>query len=413
MDWEGHAFCLNSHVVVGQATSTALEPTRSPLGPRILVAEHLAPAELLPLLDTPQLAGVVLRQGSMADHTAGLLNGRGIQLAVVADLPPVAPDTPLLIDGLHERIVISAALDALHARGGALRAQPQPSAPASEALAYGGEPVAVHVDGHTADELRVGVQEGASGVGIMRTEWLGWNASTCPDVRTHAQVYAECAAQVAPHRLNVRLFDIGGDKIPRWATLAAAQVESPLGDRGVRAWRILPEAFTQQLQAICEVARSRPLGIVIPMVTDVSDILGVKQRLAELADEDTRRNIQLGAMVEVPAAALQIDQLLSEVDFIRIGPGDLTQFTLAKLRMHLTPADLSGRALHPAVLALIVQVAAACRTRGTPVSLCLDLEPRPALLQALLAVGLRTFAVSPGNVRLTTDRLRTVIHPQP
>jgi phosphoenolpyruvate-protein kinase (PTS system EI component) len=114
---------------------------------------------------------------------------------------------------------------------------------------------------------------------------------------------------------------------------------------------------------------------------------------------------QSGTGTVSAAAAITINSILPEVDFARTGPGDLSQFTLAKSRMNISPMELSGSSIHPAVLALIGNVAKECKKVNKPVSMVLDLEPRIKLLQMLLSVGIRTFCVSPSNIQITFERL--------
>lgn len=408
MEAERKAFCLNSTFVVGQAAGI-VEAENAKVH-SILIANHILPTELTSILEVSQIRAVVLRYGSLADHTAGLLNGRGIQLAIVPDLPMVASGTAILIDGVNERILIGSDIEGLKFNYSSYSHSSNSTGQQKNlvlpcTLGYSGEQVSVHVDSNTAEELMLGITNGAVGVGILRTEWFGWSNTICPDAATQYKFYAECAAKVHPYRLNIRLFDIGGDKIPRWADDAMKHVQSPLGNRGVRAIRLLTEAFEHQLKAICGAAQNIQIGLVIPMVTDPSDIRLVRQKLTCAVDSEALRNIRLGAMIEVPTAAINIDSILPEVDFVRIGPGDLTQFTLAKLRMNIEPNELSGHSIHPAVLTLIENVTKSCRKAGKPVSMCLDIEPRTSLLRMLLSKGIRIFCVSPSNVQITVERL--------
>lgn len=225
------------------------------------------------------------------------------------------------------------------------------------------------LDGSTASELERGIEAGATGNGILRTEWIGWDDHRHPSRERHYDIYAECIRRISPHRLNVRLFDIGGDKIPTWANGIAKHMQSPLGHRGIRSVHLVPHAFDAQLESIVATAQYTPLGVVVPMVTDIGDVLLVKQKLLNISGQTKLKNLYIGAMVEVPSAALNIADILSEVDFIRIGPGDLTQFTLAKLRTDLAPQELSGNFMHPAVLKLIGHVVTACKKVNKAVSI--------------------------------------------
>jgi phosphoenolpyruvate-protein kinase (PTS system EI component) len=402
------AFCLNSAQIVGRVVSSPTDIDRYPNEMCVLAVDRLSPAELIPILELERIGGVVVRKGSLVDHTAVLLNARGMQLAYVPNLPDLAVGTAILVDGNHDRVWSGSTITALQAHLCSIDIEEPLTSSYESPLEYEGERVLVYVDGKTDAEFMAGIHNGAHGVGILRTEWLHYDKAGFPDTLIHRTLYATAATKVHPYRLNIRLFDLGGDKIPCWARGAAEQIQSPLGARGIRAFPFLEEAFSHQLKAICEVADETPLGIVIPMVTNVHDILCVKQRLIDLAGEGIVRKVSIGAMIEVPAAALQIDQLLPEVDFFRIGPGDLTQFTLAKLRSDIVPEEFSGRSMPPSVLALIEHVLRICKQADKPVALCLDLEPRETLLKSLLTKGIRTFCVSPSNISITVRRLARV-----
>jgi phosphoenolpyruvate-protein kinase (PTS system EI component) len=362
-------------------------------------------SDVLEILKNESIRGVVVRHGSLVDHPAMLLNGRSIQLAVAPDFPSLLDATLILIDGLNDRIVVASDMDALTR----IAAPPVEDGArvwdATSPLEYNGRTASVHVDASNPSELKRGIENGAIGIGILRTDWLGWDHQSSPETQLHAAAYFDAVAYAHPHRLNIRLFDIGGDKIPRWAASASSEVQSPLGFRGVRALHLLPDAFNSQLSAICQVAAKTQVGLVIPMVTDVEDIRTVKRLLARSVSEPVAKNIVIGAMVEVPAAALEIRHILEEADFVRIGPGDLSQFTLARLRSQIPPTAFSRQTMHPAVLKLVGQVASACREVGKPVSICLDLEPSEVLLSSLLRQGVETFCVSSSAVAIVRRRL--------
>ena len=150
MYWQGQADCLNSAQVIGYVSTLQMVTGKNPQTANVLVIDSLSPNEVMGLLQTDLIKGVVVRYGSLVDHVAVLLNGKGIQLAVVPNLPPVAPGTPILIDGEADQLLIDHDIETLHSRlrpSGAY--QPLDTSLVS-ALAYAGEQVLVHVDGKTA-----------------------------------------------------------------------------------------------------------------------------------------------------------------------------------------------------------------------------------------------------------------------
>ncbi len=353
-------------------------------------AEDLGLGQLSQLLEHSQIDAIILRCGSLADHVAGLANSTLVQLVIAPSVYGVPPDSYVLIDSLNDRIKFSTDKSALDK---ALVNLETASREELKSVTSDRMVASILVDGSSAIELSEGLAFGAKGVGLFRSEWMGLNSPKSPSLQSQIEIYGMASRAVWPHRLNVRLFDFGGDKIPKWCREHYEALRSPLGLRGVRAIPKMPSAYRSQLAALASCAEKTQIGIVVPMVTDVHDIVYVKSLLNEIATKDQAKNISFGAMVETPSAALTIGEIIKEVDFIRIGPGDLSQFTLAKLRKDIGPKDFSGRCFHPAVLGLIQHVTSVCGHKGVEVSLCLDIAPRFSLMQSLLNAGISRFAV--------------------
>lgn len=394
LDWYEGVACLLSKCVIAPlvcvqdlgSLSTASSSTCA------IYAQSLKPDQLASFLTEYCVQALIVRQGSLADHTAVLANASGVQLAIAPGVAEPPPGTFVLIDGVNERLALGTCWDQMNRTYTSLMRDVDTREIAESSADY---PVAVYVDGSKPEELAYGLAQGASGVGILRSDWLGWFDETPPSHQKLLALYRQASLVVQPCQLNVRLFDLGGDKIPRWCKPYSHILRSPLGFRGIRAAQHLAEAFDSQFKAIVECADAFPLGVVIPMVTDVQDIRLARARLKEFGTPRQLHNIVIGAMVEVPAAALLIEELIHEVSFVRIGPGDLSQFTLAKLRTNIPPRDYSGRGFHPSVLELIRHVSIVCRRTGKELSVCLDIEPRTVLLESLLKIGVQIFATSP------------------
>ena len=338
------------------------------------------------------VAAVVLQQGSFADHFAVMLHSMGVQLAIVPGMGMgVRNARYCAIDGITETITFS---------------DREEGADASEETPYEGtmhaSELKVHVDGTNATDIREGLNAGAAGVGLIRSDWLEWESPSPPDASVHKKFILECIKAANPFPVNMRLLDIGGDKIPTWAQGTEGLVSSPVGYRGIRGRHIpiIRDALEQQLQAIADVAASgSPMGIVVPMVSGIADIQWVTERLKYIGGSGVLNTVEMGIMVETPAAALELESLVVEVKHVLIGAGDLTQFTLAKQRSQLDAHEYSGSALHPAVLRLIAMVTATCYSRGVSANLCLSVEPRQNLLRQLTNVNIKTISVSAYSVR--------------
>ncbi len=409
MKWEGIGHCLSSKRIIGEITQLE-EIDYGKSNSIVLVADSVTPSELFSIKHVDKIKAIVLKHGSLGDHSAGLLNGLGIQLCISEELPVVRSGLNILIDGEQERIYINELESLMKIYNNAFEKHSTYDSNNYESLtqplAYLDEPISILVDGKNSIELIEGIKNDADGIGILRTDWINWDRPKFADIKTHYRIYKECAENVSPKKLNIRLFDLGGDKVPLWATLFKEQMQSPLGYRGIRAINLLDNAFKNQLNAIFKLSGELDLGLLIPMVTDINEI----DLILELVPQNVADKISIGAMIEVPSAATEIKQIIEQVDFIRIGPGDLTQFCLAKMRSNLSPLEFSGSSFHPAVIELIKNVARECKYYKKDLSICLDIEPRIPLLKSLLQAGIRTFSASPANIQVTRQRIKSIIN---
>lgn len=390
MQWKRKADCLlstnTSGVVLGIRGVKGKIPSKS-----IILTEKLEIDDAYRISKKRNVVGVIVRQGSFAGHTAGLLNSTGVQLAICPNIPRIPLGTPISIDGEKEMVVAPGS-------GKEKIDVSQATIVKKEKLVFEDRKIKVFVDGKNENELLQGIQNGATGVGILRTDWFGAGNTLPPSTKSHYDFYIKCVKKISPVQLNIRLFDIGGGKLPSWTKKYTNRLASPLGERGIGASKLLGKAFSNQLEATNNVSKKAKIGVIIPMVTDEKDVLEIKEKL-------NKKNIILGAMIETPSSVIRVHKILPLVDFVRIGPGDLSQFCLARLRKSIKPCDFSGNALHPAVLELIKRVVKKGNKHNKKVDICLDVEPRTPLLKDLLRIGINTFCVSPNNVGITIQRL--------
>jgi phosphoenolpyruvate-protein kinase (PTS system EI component) len=243
----------------------------------------------------------------------------------------------------------------------------------------------------------VAVENGAEGCGLLRTEFLFLDRATAPTEAEQVTAYQSIADALGRRPLILRMMDVGGDKPLLYLPLPP-EPNPALGMRGVRTALAHPDLMRSQLRAALRVT---PLGIVrllIPMVTDVSEIIAVRTAIDELrAELDLQDRVSIGAMIETPAAALTAATLLREVDFLSIGSNDLTQYTLAMDRGH---AGLARRtdALHPAVLQMIAAAASAGRAAGKLVAVCGGVAADRTAVPILLGLGVRELSVVPAMI---------------
>ena len=381
-----NADCLTSARVVGRLCSKKeLITGESNQEALVIWTERLNTVEIMELLNNKLVKGVIVNKGSFAGHAAGFLNGRGVQLAICAQFQPIATENGwVLIDGGNNVIELSSERTQVPV----LEIEPK-----IELKELYGERLKVYVDGKDEKELEAGFVNGADGVGILKTDWMNWNNDYPPSLEDHLVLYDKCLEKVGDKRLNVRLFDVGGDKIPKWANSAYELIKSPIGFRGIRAFEVLSQAYKTQIEALGIIAKKAKIGVVLPMVTNVEEVRLIKDEFKKLA-ADSWENIVWGIMVEIPEAALTIGELLGESDFVRLGPGDLSQACLAMDRDNIPPKYYSRSNLSPGVIKLIKLTADECKRQGKEINICQDVEPDIGLIGKIISAGVDSFCVS-------------------
>jgi len=377
----------------------------------ILIADDLTPSDLT-RLPHESLAGVVLARGGATSHVAILARARGIPAMVAA-----GPAVLGLVQGLE--VVLDASAGWLDPHPDALLLTSVRSAIDQRSAMLARVRAEAHLVARTLDGAVIEVvaniasqadaqharEQGADGVGLLRSEFLFIDRAQAPTVSEQSAAYQSVLDALGGKSVIMRTLDVGGDK--ELPYLKFPQEPNPaLGLRGIRSGFAYPALLDDQLAALLAV---RPLGalrILLPMVADVSELLRVKQRLRQLADAAQLPQVpQLGVMIEIPSAALLADQLASHADFLSIGTNDLTQYTLAMDRCNPELASALDP-LHPALLRLMALcVEGASRHRrwvGVCGAMASDLEAVPVLL----GLGITELSVSPGLIPEIKARVR-------
>jgi phosphocarrier protein FPr len=378
----------------------------------VLIAADLTPAEAAGL-DPERVAGVVLAFGSPVAHSAILLRTRGIPAVVGAGpaVLDVADGTPVGLDGGTGEVLVAptdTALKALHERAAeqaarSSRAAGRASAPA---VTRDGVTVAVGANVGSLGDAHAAADHGADLVGLIRTEFLFLERDAAPDVAEQEATLRQIAAALGGRRITVRTLDVGGDKPLRY--LPAPAEDNPfLGVRGIRYALRHPALLADQLLAAVRVAREVPVSLMFPMVSTVDEVVRARRMLDQAiarAGGGEPAGLQMGIMVEVPAAALKAAAFAPYVDFFSIGTNDLTQYTLAAERGNAALAQLAD-GLDPAVLRLIDAV---CRGAGqrVTVAVCGELAADETATALLAGLGVRELSVAPRAVPAVKEAVR-------
>ena len=379
----------------------------------VLLADDLLPSELT-ALDRDRLRAICLKGGGATSHVAILAAAMEIPMLIGLGeaLQDIAEGAPLIVDadhGLLQTAPSAAALDqARHSLAAERRRRLELRAEAqTECRALDGTRVEVFANLGNAADAAAAVLNGAEGCGLLRTEFLFIDRDTAPDEDEQLKAYQEIAATLGARPMILRLMDVGGDKPLRYLPLPA-EANPALGLRGVRTALARPDLLRAQLRAALRVQPPRQVRLLIPMVTDLSEIRAVRALADAIAsDLALSQPIEFGAMIETPAAALLAGRLLEQVDFLSIGSNDLTQYTLAMDRGH---PDLAQRAdaLHPAVLRLIAAAGAAGAATGKLVAVCGGVAADPHGVPLLLGLGVRELSVVPALVPAIKRQVRSL-----
>lgn len=375
----------------------------------VVIADDLSPSEFLKL-DRGRLAALVLAHGGATAHVALLAAARGLPALVAAgeEVLAIANGTALVVDAEAGVLEVAPDPDRWRAVPDELTRRREDAgharaAAATPALTRDGVRIWVEANIGGEADARAAVAAGADGVGLYRTEFLFLDRDRAPDAAEQQRAYQAAADILAGRPLTLRTLDMGGDKpIPY---LPLPPEENPaLGLRGLRTSLFDPALLTEQLTAMVRV-HGTPLRILLPMVTDVSDVRVVRAMLANLSRAGDAP--QLGVMIETPASAILADSLLAEVDFLSVGTNDLSQYALAMDRGH---PQLAGRldALHPAVLRLIGMAADAGRRAGKPVAVCGALASNPLAVPVLIGAGITELSCVPALI----PRIKAVVRQQ-
>jgi multiphosphoryl transfer protein len=373
--------------VVAALTGGAAVATLSSRG--IVVAADLTPADTASL-DRGLALGIATAAGSPTSHSAILARSLGIPAAVGLGeaLLSVPEGTELLLDGDAGTVEVepSDEVVAESRRRAAARkhaAEDARAAAAEPAATRDGRRIEVVANIGSPDDVPAAIENGAEGVGLLRTEFLFLERDSMPSEDEQVAAYNAIAAGLKGRPLILRTLDVGADK-PLAYVRQRPEANPFLGVRGIRLALEQPELLKTQLRAVVRTAAENPLKVMFPMVATLEEYREAKALLIEVG---AGLELDVGVMIEVPAAALAAEQFAPEVDFFSLGTNDLTQYTMAAERGNAAVAELAD-GLHPSVLRLIRMVAEAASAHGKWAGVCGELASDPAAVPVLVGLGI-------------------------
>ena len=385
----------------------------------VILAEELTPADTA-LLDPRRVAGFATVLGGAEGHTAIMARSLGLPavLGVAGLLSGVKNGTRVIVDGVQGRVVIDPDATTL-AQYEAMRSAREREREKLKglkrlpAVTRDGTPVTLHANLELPRDLDNALENGAQGIGLLRTEFLFMNRDDLPDEDEQYDVLRAIVEGMGGRTVTARTMDVGGEKLAGWMAGRYGEPANPaLGLRAVRLGLREPKLLEAQLAAMLRAGAHGPLRILLPMICSVAEVQKVRETLGTVARRLRRRGVPIadplppvGVMVEVPGAALSADALAYAADFFAIGTNDLTQYTLAIDRGDEQVASLYDP-LHPAVLRLIqFTVEAALRAR-IPVSVCGEIAGDPRYSALLLGLGVRELSMAPMSIPVVKRRIR-------
>ena len=377
-------------------------------GPSVLVADELTPS-LAAQLDWTRVRGFAVDAGSRTYHTAILARSLHVPAVVgLHDLSArITAGTTLILDGTTGEVLVAPEADEVKV---AERASSRPhrravpTATREPLTTRDGVPVRLDANLELLADLPFLQESGADGIGLYRSEFLlsGQPIEAATEDVQYA-AYRQLLEQVAPRRVTIRTFDLDERHVG-----LGRPTDRGRGRRGLRGLRLglaHPEVLRTQLRALVRASAHGSLRIMFPFVTAVEELRQARSVFTDLCLELGAAPVPLGAMIEVPAAAVAADLLAREVDFLTIGTNDLIQYTLAVDRTDDRVSDFY-EPLHPAILRLVRLVSRAARRGNVPVSLCGEMASDPALVGLLIGLGLTDFSMTPGAIPLVGHVVR-------
>lgn len=387
--------------------STALLPDLSALDSDdclIVVARDISPADMLRLRGG-RFGAFLTDLGGPTSHTAIVARSMNVPAVVgLGHIRALVRDGDVLIaDGSTGAVLINPPLNVLNeyrrrqeafaderAELGLLRDAP--------AITLDGITIRLEANIELPEEAVAALAAGADGIGLFRSEFLFMGRSDLPSEEEQYQAYASVVKTMAGRPVTIRTLDLGSDKSLDGEKTVATN--PALGLRAIRYCLANPEIFATQLRALLRASLHGRIRILIPMISHMHEVYATRRAIAAAARELDARgeayavNIELGAMVEIPAIAIAIDPFVENLDFLSIGTNDLIQYTLAVDRGDNDVAGLYDP-MHPAVLRLISHTINAGERAGKPVAICGEMAGDASITRMLLGLGLTEFSMHP------------------
>ncbi|MCB1559876.1 MAG: phosphoenolpyruvate--protein phosphotransferase [Xanthomonadales bacterium] len=387
----------------------------------VLVADSVAPSELAQLAERGIVA-IVTAQGSPLSHSAILARSLHLPLVVGAHdaLAQVNDGDAMMVDGRSGEVIVEPHAADLRQ----FRQRKRESQREQERLATlkkkatrtrDGVDIRLFANAESREDVAQAHDLGANGIGLYRTEFLFLQRDQLPDEEEQFRVYRDVVLGMRGRPVTIRSLDLGADKADNTGLVMASEPNPALGVRGVRLSLRHRTLLRTQLRAVLRASGYGPIRLLVPMISSRDEIRAVRAEFVDCARDlrtegyEIADHLELGAMIEVPAAALALPRMIRDMEFVSIGTNDLVQYLLAVDRNNDALGELYSP-LHPAVLRLLHDVIKLGHRHGKRVLVCGEMAADPEMTRLLLALGLTDFSLHPGSMLEVRQIIRDSDH---
>lgn len=383
--------------------------------PFIIAADDLTPSEIMQL-DKSKLLGCITRYGSINSHTAILARTMNIPAIINVDFDDAWDGKTAVLDGYNNCVYIAPTPELLSEMEGRRRQDEEQTAVLQDLkglpnTTLDGTDILVYANIGNAEEADAALVNDAQGIGLFRSEFIYLESEDYPTEEQQFQIYKKVVESMAGRRVIIRTLDIGADKQVDYFHIGKEQ-NPAMGYRAIRICLTQKAIFKQQLRAILRSSAFGRVAIMFPMIISVQEVRAAKVILdecrAELQAEGIAvGDVEVGIMIETPAAVMIASELAEEVDFFSIGTNDLTQYTLAIDRQN-PKVDHFCDPHHPAILRMIRMSVEAAHSHGCWVGLCGELGADEALIETFLQMRMDELSVSPAAILPLRKKIRSL-----
>ena len=391
--------------------------------PHILIAHNLTPSDTASM-NREHVLGIATDLGSRTSHTA--IMARSLNIPAIVGLHDITAKLEtgqeVLLDGTDGMLIVDPAPESLahyaqiESRRARVVAQLKELRETSSTT-RDGRHIVLSANIELPEDVNAVIANGAEGIGLYRTEFLYLNRSTLPTEEEQYEIYRKVAERVRPDPLIIRTFDLGGDKLAPGTVDITDELNPFLGWRAIRFCLENVDIFKTQLRAILRASAVGNVKIMFPMISGLDELRGAIAVLAECKKElssskiEIGKEIEVGAMIEIPSAAISADVLAREADFFSIGTNDLIQYALAVDRVNEKIAHLY-EPTHPAVLRLLKMIADAAHANNIWVGVCGEMAGDVALIPLLLGLGMDELSAGPSLVPRVKRAVQSLAIPE-